>query len=776
MTIYATTEILRLKPENIPSSLKQQRGFVLWRKEPSKTDATKLTKVPYKAFAPRQKASKTNPSHWSDFETAVAAVRNDPEGIAGIGWIPQKGFVAIDLDDCVDPETGEPNEYAKDVMKRHSSYTERTPSGCGLRIIVKDGQGLVTTSPKRTGKGEIMISPNYVTLTGHKVPESPDEVAEGGEALAAFYGELVGPKGEPPRHEPAPVDQPVACAIEDEEILRIARRARNREKFEKLWNGDASDYQSASEADMAMASMLAFYVGPQGRDQLIRLLKRSGLKREKHDRQDYMDRTAREAIGRAKKFYKPDSPEANLRRPATCTDMGFARRIVASLDGRARYGLEFKDWLGFDGQRFVKDQGAAITAHAKSVADQIWNEWKELPAERRRAASTHASRWSSSAGIDAAVRLARSEKGIVVSECDLDTDLMVLNLPNGVLDLRSQTLQPHSPRNLITHLADVTFDPTATAPTWERFIQEVMGGDPDLIRFLQQVSGIAVTGDVREQFLCIHHGNGRNGKSTYLNTMSKMLGTYATPGPANMLIAKGNFGREPELLFDSLKGRRFVTASETDEGAKFSEATAKLLTGGDRLLTRGVFKDSKAANPTWHIHAAVNHTPVVTGRDEGIWRRVKLIPWSQTFDGKREDPSLGHKLAAEMSGILNWCLQGLADWQANGLITPEKVRLATKRYREDSDLIGAWIAERCSVGPGFMAATTPLFEDYAQWCKANNEMCMTGTAFGIRMEERGFISSRPTSGDFRNVTIRTGISLIAKTATVEERGEDVRCA
>lgn len=774
MTIYASTKILTLKPENIPASLKTLTGYVVWKKEPDRKNPDKLAKVPYRARAPHQKAVKTNPSHLSDYETAVAAAMNDPAGISGIGWVPQKGYVAVDLDDCVDLQTRELNETAKSVIQRLNSYAEFSPSGSGVRVYVKDGLGVVTTSPKRDA-GEIMISPNYVTMTGHKLPGVPDEVAEGGEALAEFYRELTGPGEQKQRNEAAPAEQPQVAVIADEEILRIAGRARNRDKFENLWAGNTGGYKSASEADMALASLLAFYVGPHGRDQLVRLLKRSGLTREKHDRQDYLDRTATAAISRTTKFYKPDSQEANLRRPSTCTDLGFARRVVASLDGRARYCLEKTKWLGFDGKRFVDDQGAAITAHAKDVSDQMWNEVRDVRAAQRRGASKYASRCSSSVGIDAAVKLARSEKGMTVSEGELDAEPMVLNVRNGVLDLRSLTLQCHSPRHLITHLANVDYDPVAVAPAWNKFIEDVMGGDPEMMRFLQQVSGIAITGDVREQFLCVHYGSGRNGKSTYLNAMSDLLGSYATPGPANLLIEKGQFGREPELLYDVLKGKRLVTTCESDEGSRFSEATAKRLTGGDRLLTRGCFKDPKAATPTWHLHIAVNHRPVVKGQDDGLWRRVKPIPWEQTFEGSRADPGLGGRLAGERSGILNWCLQGFADWQANGLFTPNKVKRALMRYRDDFDEIGLWIAERCSVGPECVAESTALFEDFQEWCKITKESSGTLTSFGLRLEARGYRSERGSSGPFRNKTIRIGIAIIAKTATVAGEGK-VQCA
>ena len=775
MAIYATTEILRLKAENIPASMKQQAGHLVWKCEPDKSNPDKLTKVPYKAFATNCKASKNKPDHWSDFDTAVNAAVRQENGVDGIGWVPQPGYVAIDLDDCIIAETGEPNEYAKGVIERIGSYAELSPSGTGVRIICKDGRDVVTTSPKRKGKGEIMIGPNYVTLTGHKLPNSPDEVAEGGDALAALYEELVGPKKEPPCKQPAPVVQPPVAAIEDEEILQIVRRARNREKFETLWSGDANGYKSSSEADLALAGILAFYVGPQGHDQLIRLLKRSGLNREKHDRDDYMAQTAARAIGGTREFYRPQCGKLNLRLPSTRTDMGYARRIVESLDGKARYCLEINGWMGFDGKCFVADQGAAINSHAKTVADQVWRECNELRGDKRRAAAKCATRCSSSAGIDAATRLARSEVGMLVSPRDFDTDPMLLNLLNGVLDLRTRTLMPHSPRFLVTNLADVVFDPAAIAPMWERFINDVMGGDREMIRFLRQVSGIAITGDVSEQFLCIHYGLGRNGKSSYLNAMSDLLGSYATPGPANLLIENGKYGREPELLFDVLKGKRLVTASETNEGATFAEATVKRLTGGDRVLTRGCFKDPTKALPTWHLQIAVNHKPVEMGREEAIWRRVKPIPWEQTFQGSREDTGLGGKLAKERSGILNWCLDGLADWQSNGLFTPDKVKAALRRYRDEYDIIGAWIAERCSVGPNCVAEATMLFEDFRRWCETAKEDSGTLTSFGLKMEERGFKASRPSSGTFRNKTIRSGISLLTKASTEEEEG-GVQCA
>ncbi len=775
MAIYTTTQILQVKAENIPASVRQQTGFLVWKRKPSRDNPEKLTKVPYKAFATNRNASKNKADHWSDFDTAVNAAVRQENGVDGIGWVPQPGFVAIDLDDCIIAETGEPNEYAKGVIERIGSYAELSPSGTGIRIICKDTPGAVTESPKRDGKGEIMICPNYVTLTGHRLTNSPDDVTEGGVALAHLYAELVGTKKEPTRKEPVPVDQPPIAAIQDEDILQIASRARNRAKFERLWSGDASGYKSASEADMALASMLAFYVGPNGHDQLIRLLTQSGLTRDKHDRDDYMDRTARKAIRRTRKFYRPESGRLNLRVPSTCTDLGYARRIVDSLDGKAKYCLEMNGWMGFDGKRFVADQGAAINSHAKTVADQVWRECNELRGNKRRAAAKCATRCSSSAGIDAATRLARSEVGMLVSPRDFDTDPMILNLLNGVLDLRTRSLMPHSQRFLVTNLADVVFDPAATAPMWERFINDVMGGDSEMIRFLRQVSGIAITGDVSEQFLCIHYGLGRNGKSSYLNAMSDLLGSYATPGPANLLIENGKYGREPELLFDVLKGRRLVTASETDCGANFAEATAKRLAGGDRVLTRGCFKDPKQVIPTWHLQIAVNHKPVVWGREEAIWRRVKPIPWEQTFQGSREDTGLGGKLAKERSGILNWCLDGLADWQSNGLFTPDKVKAALRRYRDEHDIIGAWIAERCSVGPNCVAEATMLFEDFRRWAEAAKEESGTLTGFGLKMEERGFKASRPSSGTFRNKTIRSGIALLTTAATVEEAG-GVQCA
>jgi putative DNA primase/helicase len=787
MSIGCNDKVLPVIPENIPASLKEKARWLCWKAEPKKEKPDELTKVPYRASAPSRRADKTNESHWSDYGTAQAALNDPANSLSGLGFATGEGVVGIDIDNCIDPQSGALSPVAAEWVERLGSYAEKSPSGTGVRVLVRDRDGVVTKSlNKRKLGAEIYTHPNYVTVTGHRLGGAPQEVTDGGEHLKDFVDWLTSggqakdlnenksPKPLADTKKAKNLKAATSFSIADEDVLRLASNAKNARKFNALLTGDRSGYESESEADMALASMLAFYAGPQGHDQVERLMRNSQLRRDKYDRADYLPRTVRSAIEKQTEFYKPAAAatgEANLMVPSTRTDLGFARRVVSALRGGARYEGGEQKWWGHDGQRFVADNAAAITGTAKKIGDEIWGEWKKLRTDRRQKTECFARRWASSAGIEAAVKLARSEEGIAIRADEFDRNPLLLNVENGTLDLRTLGLRDHSPGDLITHLASVTYDPAGKAETWLRFVHEVMAGDQEMVRFLRQVAGLAITGDVREQCLCIHYGSGRNGKSTFLTTLSDMLGSYAGPGPTNMLVYKGQHSQERELLFEALAGKRLVTASEADDGAKFSEATAKLLTGGDKVLARRRYWDSRPVTPTWHLHVAVNHRPQVVGRDAGIWGRVKLVPWSVTFDGSRQDPDLGEKLARERSGILNWCLEGLADWRANGLVAPHKINVETARYRDDFDVVGAWIADRCNVGPGCVEVASRLHEDYLQWAASRNEQGLTNTMFGVRMEERGFMGDRPTAGQYRGKTIRQGISLTAKPQeSEEERG------
>jgi putative DNA primase/helicase len=228
-----------------------------------------------------------------------------------------------------------------------------------------------------------------------------------------------------------------------------------------------------------------------------------------------------------------------------------------------------------------------------------------------------------------------------------------------------------------------------------------------------------------------------------------------------MLLVRGNRGKEVETQFAALAGKRLVTAVEADSGVRFSEATVKLLTGGDTVLARRLYEDAWPLKPSWKLHVAANHKPQVRGTDEGIWRRLMLTPWLRRFDGAAENKRLKEELLAERAGILNWCLAGFVQWrEQGGLRPPAGVVAATKEYRGENDVLGMWLEECCLKEPTAAAVGADLYASYKKWCDDRGEYVQSGTAFGLALERLGYAGERPTAGPWRGKTVRRGLGLL----------------
>jgi putative DNA primase/helicase len=352
------------------------------------------------------------------------------------------------------------------------------------------------------------------------------------------------------------------------------------------------------------------------------------------------------------------------------------------------------------------------------------------------------------------VDLARDEPGTPISHTDLDADPWLFNVLNGTLDLRTGELQPHDRGDLITKLAPVTFDPDAECPQWDAFLQRITGGDENLIRFLQRAAGHTLTGDISEQCLFFLHGRGQNGKTTFIETLMTLLGDYAQKAPTQMLIAKPN--AIPNDIA-RLPGARFVVAAEVEEGRPMAESLVKDLTGGDTLVARFLHQEYFEFRPSHKLWIYGNHRPLIQGTDEGIWRRIHLIPFDVWIPPGERDTRLIEKLRAELSGILNWAVRGCLEWQEHRLGTPEAVHQATSEYRSEMDVLGRFIEERCITQPDAQGRADELYRAYCDWCQANGEDSKTGTAFGRRLKERGFDKRRDSNGVYY-----VGIGLLAR--------------
>jgi putative DNA primase/helicase len=300
------------------------------------------------------------------------------------------------------------------------------------------------------------------------------------------------------------------------------------------------------------------------------------------------------------------------------------------------------------------------------------------------------------------------------------------------------------------HLAKRTvapFEPNATCPLWEAFLKKIMAGDEALVAFLRRAAGYALTGEVSEHALFFLYGRGRNGKSTYLNTLQYALGDYAITVNAELLTAKSQ-EEHPTGVAD-LQGRRFVATVEVEDGKRMAEALVKKLTGGERIRARRMRQDYYEFDPTHKLLMAANHKPTVRGTDDGIWRRIKLIPFRVQIPDDEVDRSLPIKLRDEAPGILAWAVRGCLEWQAGGLNEPSAVAEATADYRAEMDILADFLSERCLVDPSVRVKAGELYRVYGEWCKDTGSHTVSMNKFGRLMTERGFLAEKSNSVAWR---------------------------
>lgn len=345
---------------------------------------------------------------------------------------------------------------------------------------------------------------------------------------------------------------------------------------------------------------------------------------------------------------------------------------------------------------------------------------------------------------DAALGLLK--KLLAVDADRLDSDPWLLNCENGTVDLRTGRLREHCASDLITKLAPVCFDREAAAPRFVKFLSQIFADDRPLIDFMQRWCGYCATGDAREQCMAILWGAGSNGKSTFIGALTSVLGGYATTAPTGLLTAKNSDSRHPAEIA-KLHGARIVTASESEDGAKFREAFVKELTGGDRLAARRMYGEWFDFRPTHKLQMLTNHKPQIRGSDHGIWRRLLLVPFTVTFGIAEEvaagravclkDQELNEALAKESAGILNWIVAGTMQWKTEGLQPPAAVLEAGRAYREEQDRIGEFIRERCRVDRDARETPSTLYAAYRDFChEAGIDYPLTRQRFLDEIEQR----------------------------------------
>lgn len=420
------------------------------------------------------------------------------------------------------------------------------------------------------------------------------------------------------------------------------------------------------------------------------------------------------------------------------SDLANAERLVRMHGEDLRHTPE-RGWFTWNGHRWEPDEALALRK-AKDTARAIFNEIKDSGAENQKALFSWARRSQSAERLRAMLFLAESEPSISAHVADFDRDPMLLNCLNGTLDLRTGNLREHRSTDLISKIIPVRYDPEAPCETWKAFLDKVMAGNQALISYLQRAIGYSLTGDTGAQCLFFLYGTGANGKSVLLETVQALLGEYglSTLMDAFSLKQRGSIPND----IARLAGARFVAVSETGEDQRMNETLVKDLTGGDTITARFLHREFFDFRPQFKLWIRGNHKPQIRGTDDGIWRRIHLIPFQVQISEAERDPALPEKLRAELHGILSWAVQGCLEWQKTGLRPPEEVRTAVREYRTEMDILGAFIEECCVIEPHCKATSGELYRAYMEWAKASGEHPVSQTRFGTALGERGFQKGR----------------------------------
>lgn len=448
----------------------------------------------------------------------------------------------------------------------------------------------------------------------------------------------------------------------------------------------------------------------------------------------------------------PEDGQIDYEGSAT-TDLANAKRFVMQHGAKVRYVKLWGSWVVWDGKRWAEEKIDLTRSMARETARSIYGE--ALTARTGEQADLLA-KWakasSSADRMEKMVRVASWDPAIMAKPEDFDRNPWELNTPKGIVELRTGGLLAHDPEAMHTKVTAVAPE-DGTPIRWLSFLQEIFAGDQDLIDWIQKLLGYSLLGTVREHVLAICWGAGANGKSTLLETVQGVLGEYAGPADPSLLLAKRS-DAHPTGIAD-LRGLRLVTCQETDEGRALDEATVKNLTGGTERKARFMRGNFFSYTPSDTIWLATNHRPMIRNNDAGIWRRVKLIPFTVEIPPERQDPELKSELIAQEGGkILRWLVEGCIRYQVEGLGTTGAVETATERYRAEMDTIGEFIKDRCLVDGSATTAASEIFTEFTEWAKDNKVRLMDSRRFRHELTDRGFEEVRRNTGKvFRGIRV-----------------------
>lgn len=453
-------------------------------------------------------------------------------------------------------------------------------------------------------------------------------------------------------------------------------------------------------------------------------------------------------------------------RDGTCnsrpmTELGNAQRLYDANGEHVRYVHDAQSWLLWhDGAWHWDIDGAGVRSLAARLPASIYAEGSGHLVD-----AEHFGRWARKSQeqriIVAAVALLSDSPHVRLPLAYVDADPYVVAFDRArqVIDLRNGSMRAAVPSDFITKsLGAADIGNVAGAVRWTQFLDQVFGGDQELIRWLQCFCGYMLSGSTQEQIFLFCHGHGANGKSVFIELLKHVLGDYARAVASETLAEakRPAGGATPDLA--ELIGARLVMCNETEDNTAMAESLVKSLVSGDSMAVRQLYKAPVQFAPVFKLIICGNHRPVVRGTDNGLWRRIRLVPFGRTFALEERDPNLLSKLKAETPHILAWMVAGSVTWVNQGLPeTPKLINAATDEYRVDQDIVGRWLEERTSVSPYGEESTGDLYTSYSEWCMKNGLRAVSTIVLGRRLGERGYALRKSHGNRFwRGLTLKSG--------------------
>jgi len=728
--------------QNVPSELKELKQWCVFQMQKRNG---KFTKIPIDAHTGNH-AKSNDESTWSSYDAALDALTTLKAD--GIGFFFKQPYFGIDIDDVktdIDRylKDDTDNNIVAEFVDIMGSYAEISPSGNGIHIISK---GDLPKNGSRKGNVEMYSKGRFFTITGNIIG-GYKQIVEDDMGKVNYLHEKYIKKRE--TRIPKKLTESYGNTLTEEEIIQIASQSKTGMRF-KLFIGGGWEqfYDSQSEADMAFANDLAFWTN-RDYNMMDSIYRGSSMMRDKWDRETgdstYGEITLSKAINECTDVFTPKKSEDDFniyvldqetkkveRKAYSYDDTGNAHRFVDNWGDYVRYSFIRKNWYFYNGKFWELDQSGEL----KKLVDQTIKIMEKEPIvtsddvdeeEAEKFKRRHLKYTRGSNGKTNMLKEAQHLKSI--SPYEFDIDKHYFNVANGYIDLDSATLYDHDPSKHFTKFSNVEYTDKIDCPLWLEFLNQIFGGDQELIDYLQRAIGYSLSGSTIEQMMFILYGNGRNGKSVFLDVIKEIFGSYTLNiQPQTLMVKSMSGGANSDIA--RLQGARLVTTTEPNDGMRFDEGLVKQITGGDEITARFLYGDEFDFKPELKLWMATNHKPIIRGTDDGIWRRMAIIPFNVQIPLHEVDKQLTQKLKRELKAILNWAVEGYQLWKEIGLAEPRTVAEQRHSYRKEMDPIESFIEERCERVPESREKSSRLYTAYKMWAQDNGEYVMSHTKFG----------------------------------------------